>query len=249
MMEFGLIGYPLTHSFSAKYFNDKFKQEAIEARYLNFEISDIHQINNIIDHHPTLKGLNVTIPYKEQVIPFLDDISPAAEAIGAVNVITIERDNGSSKPKLVGHNTDYLGFKHSIEPHITASHRKALVLGTGGASKAVGYALTQLGIEWIYVSRSKGNNETLTYNDLNQEVLSDYTVIINASPVGTYPNVNEAPNIPYNTLTSQHLLYDLVYNPAETLFLKKGSDLGAVVKNGAEMLTLQALAAWDIWNK
>ncbi len=249
MIKFGLLGYPLTHSFSAKFFNDKFKEEAIKATYLNFEINDIHLIEDIVSLHPTLKGLNVTIPYKEQVIPFLDDISAAARKIGAVNVIKVEHNKTDSKPKLIGYNTDYIGFKDSIRPLITPSHRKALILGTGGASKAVSYALTSLGVEWKYVSRNKGNNTQYTYNDLNEKVLSDFTIIINTSPVGTFPNVNEAPAIPYNNLTSKHLLYDLVYNPATTLFLKKGIEQGAITKNGSEMLTLQALAAWEIWNE
>lgn len=249
MDTFGLIGFPLKHSFSAKFFTEKFKQEEIDAEYLNFEIKDIQDIRHIISFNQHLKGLNVTIPYKEEVIPFLDEISPEAHQIGAVNVIKVEREPGHVHHyKLTGYNTDYIGFKRSLLPLIDpTSHRKALILGTGGASKAVAQTLTDLEIEWRYVSRTSGNHR-LTYKDLSPAVISEHTLIVNASPVGTFPETGHCPDIPYGLLTPRHLLYDLIYNPEETLFLKNGKLQGATIKNGSEMLELQALAAWEIWN-
>lgn len=249
MQTFGLIGFPLEHSFSAKFFNKKFKNENIDAEYINFEIDEIGKITEIVRSNPNLKGLNVTIPYKEQVFDFLDDVSDEAQKIGAVNVIKVEQVDGEqNRRKLIGYNTDYIGFKNSISPLINPEvHKKALILGTGGASKAVTHALSDLGIDWKYVSRTSAEDR-LTYNDLNQAVLEEYTVIVNASPIGTFPDINQAPAIPYQYITAAHLLYDLVYNPAETKFLNKGKIRGAATKNGAEMLELQALAAWEIWN-
>lgn len=248
MNTYGLIGFPLKHSFSARFFTEKFKRENIDAKYLNFEIEDILQIKEVVSANPNLKGLNVTIPYKEQVIPFLDELSPEAEKIGAVNVIKINRNlNDRENYYLKGYNTDYTGFKKSIEPLIKSDiHEKALVLGTGGASKAVVQALNDLGIEWKYVSRTSGENKFI-YEELTPEIINDYQIIINASPVGTFPNIHECPKIPYQYLTPHHILYDLVYNPSETLFLKKGKAQGSTVKNGEEMLLLQALEAWKIW--
>lgn len=250
MHTYGLIGFPLKHSFSAKFFTEKFAREGIQAEYLNFEIEDILQLREVILFNQRLQGLNVTIPYKEQVIPFLNEISPEVEKIGAVNVIKVERrPNDMYYYKLIGHNTDYIGFKQSIEPLIYPEvHKKALILGTGGASKAVKQALEDLNIEWKYVSRTAADN-LLTYSQLNNEILTEYKIIVNCSPVGTFPKTDECPDIPYELLTPEHLLYDLVYNPAETLFLKKGKAQGAITKNGAEMLELQALAAWKIWNQ
>lgn len=249
MLTYGLVGFPLKHSFSSKFFNEKFTREGIEAEYLNFEIEDVLQIREVILFNQYLRGLNVTIPYKEKVIPFLNEISPEAEKIGAVNVIKVERrPNDMYFYRLIGYNTDYIGFKKSIEPLIrTEIHQKALILGTGGASKAVAQALEDLNIEWKYVSRTGGNNK-FTYDEIDAGILNEYKIIVNCSPVGTFPKTDECPNIPYQLLTSEHLLYDLVYNPAETLFLKKGKAQGATTKNGAEMLELQALAAWEIWN-
>jgi len=249
MDTYGLIGFPLKHSFSARFFTEKFKREQIDAEYLNFEIEDIHEIHGLILLHQQLKGLNVTIPYKEKVIPFLSGISPEAEKIGAVNVIRVEREPGDiSFYRLTGYNTDYIGFRDSLTPLLKPTiHRKALVLGTGGASKAVGQALSDLGIAWRYVSRSPGENK-LTYEALSPEILSAHHLIVNASPVGTFPHADACPAIPYQYLTANHLLYDLVYNPEETLFLKKGKAQGAMTKNGKEMLEIQALAAWRIWN-
>ncbi len=251
MDTYGLIGFPLKHSFSSRFFTEKFEREQIEAEYLNFEIEDIHEIHGLILLHQQLKGLNVTIPYKEKVIPFLSGISPEAEKIGAVNVIRVDREPGDiSFYRLTGYNTDYIGFRDSISPLLKPTiHRKALVLGTGGASKAVGQALTDLGIAWSYVSRYPGENR-FTYEalSLSPEIISAYPVIINASPVGTFPQTDECPDIPYSYLTTNHLLYDLVYNPDETLFLKKGKAQGATTKNGKEMLEIQARASWKIWN-
>src|SRR5690554_247783 len=249
MKTFGLIGYPLQHSFSSKFFNEKFERENIEAEYVNFEIEDIHELRRVIVFNPHLKGLNVTIPYKEAVIPFLDEISPVAKDIGAVNVIQIELNFGNTYGyKLIGHNTDYIGFKNSIAPLIQLEqHQKALVLGTGGASKAVCKALDSLGIKWKYVSRSAKDNQ-YTYDVLTPKIIAENNIIVNTTPLGTFPNIEEYPQLPYDSLTPNHLLFDLVYNPIETAFLKKGKEMGATIKNGAEMLELQALAAWEIWN-
>lgn len=248
MDSYGLIGFPLKHSYSSQFFTEKFEKEHIDAEYLNFEIEDILEIRHVILFNQHLKGLNVTIPYKERVIPFLDDISPEAEKIGAVNVIKVERKPGDMYFfRLTGYNTDYIGFKESLSPLLNrAIHKKALILGTGGASKAVAEALTDLGIEWRDVSRSPGEKR-LRYDELTREIIADYTVIVNASPVGTFPHVTESPAIPYQYLTPDHLLYDLVYNPEETEFLKKGNMIGATTKNGKEMLQRQALAAWELW--
>lgn len=248
MDTYGLIGFPLKHSFSSKFFNEKFSLEKIDAEYLNFEIPDISEIRRVVLFNQYLKGLNVTIPYKEQVIPYLNEISSEAKQIGAVNTIKIDRVAGEMYSyKLIGFNTDYIGFKNSLSPLIKPNiHKKALVLGTGGASKAVAKALTDLGIEWIYVSRNKGVN-MLTYNELDKSIIENYQIIVNTTPLGTFPNTDIAPYLPYNAITPNHILYDLTYNPAETLFLKKGKVNGATIKNGEEMLLLQAKAAWDIW--
>lgn len=247
MKTFGLIGYPLKHSFSYRFFGEKFKKENIDAQYLNFEIADIGMLPDIIKEYTKLQGLNVTIPYKEQVIPFLDELDATANAIGAINVIKITR-NGDNV-YLKGYNSDYIGFRNSISPLINPDiHRKALILGTGGASKAVEYGLKDLGLDTKYVSRSKKDG-MLTYDELSEDIMSEYTVIVNASPVGTFPNIDECPDIPYSYIGKNHLLYDLVYNPAVTKFLETGKSQGAKIKNGEEMLELQAIAAWHIWNE
>jgi len=246
MNKYGLVGFPLAHSFSRSFFTEKFRNEQIDAEYLNFEIEDISHIREIVLSNPELKGLNVTIPHKESVVSFLHAITVEAKKIGAVNAIKIKR-TANGKPALLGFNTDYIGFKASILPLLRPEiHTHALILGTGGASKAVAQALTDLELDWKYVSRTKNENQ-FTYSQLTSDILSKYTVIINASPLGTFPNVDECLPIPYEFLTPNHLLYDLVYNPAETLFLKKGAERGAMVKNGLKMLELQALAAWEIW--
>ena len=248
MDKYGLIGYPLGHSFSVTYFNEKFQSENIDAEYVNFEIPRIEDFMEVIDENPDLRGLNVTIPYKEQVIPYLDELDKDTAKIGAVNVIKIIRQ-GKAKVKLVGYNSDIIGFTQSIEPLLRPHHKRALVLGTGGAAKAVYHGLENLGIESTYVSRTKRSNDVLTYQELTPEVMAEHTVIVNCTPVGMYPKVDECPEIPYDRLTSDHLLYDLLYNPNETLFMKKGRMHGSTVKNGLEMLLLQAFAAWGIWQR
>lgn len=247
MQKYGLLGYPLGHSFSKNYFNQKFESEKIDAQYVNFEISDIKFIKNVLKENPNLKGLNVTIPYKEQVIPYLDDLDEDARLIGAVNVIKFTK-GFLGKTKLIGYNSDIIGFKRSIEPLLEQSHRKALILGTGGASKAVMHGLKQLGVGTTFVSRTP-KEHCITYQDVTPQMLESYTVIVNTTPLGMFPNVDACPDIPYDALTPKHLLYDLLYNPDETLFMKKGKEHGAVVKNGLEMLLLQAFAAWEIWQK
>ena len=242
---FGLVGYPLGHSFSESFFNNKFNSEGIDAQYLNFEIPNINEFRNIINNNTNLRGLNVTIPYKEQVIPYLDDIDITASEIGAVNVVKFIR-NGNN-PILKGFNSDVIGFCNSLKPLLKPHHTYALVLGTGGAAKAIAHGLKSLGIEPIYVSRTKKDG-VLTYNELTPEIIEKYQVIVNTTPAGMYPHVDTCPDIPYHLLTPQHLCYDVVYNPEVTLFMKKSQEQGAMVKNGLEMLILQALAAWEIWN-
>ena len=246
MKTYGLIGYPLEHSFSQKYFTEKFLKEGINARYLNFPISSIDDFPELFIHHPYLAGLNVTIPYKQQIIPYLDDISPVAKTIGAVNVIKITWEN--LEYRLKGFNSDITGLKRSLFPLLAIDHKNALVLGTGGASKAVAEALKQLNISFRYVSRSPKDENTLSYAQLDEGIISEHKLIINTTPLGMFPDVDACPDIPYEALTPRHLLYDLVYNPEETLFLKKGKEKGAKVKNGLEMLHLQAEEAWRIWN-
>jgi len=245
MRFFGLIGYPLGHSFSKKYFTEKFDKEGINARYDLYELREIDEfagLKNMTD----LCGLNVTIPYKQQIIPFLDELDPVAAEIGAVNVIKFIRLN--NELKLKGYNSDAVGFMQSIQPYLRPHHRKALILGTGGASKAIDYSLRMMGVETKFVSRSPVNRQ-FSYQDLNEDILTEYHVIINASPVGTFPHVDSCPDIPYRFLASGHLLFDAVYNPAETLFLRKGKAQGASVLNGEGMLIGQAEAAWKIWNE
>lgn len=247
MKKYGLIGYPLGHSFSRNFFNEKFASEKIDAEYVNFEIPSIEEFPGVLAGNPELAGLNVTIPYKEQIIPYLDDLNPDAAAIGAVNVIKLEQVKG--KRKLVGYNSDVIGFTRSIEPLLEPYHTKALILGTGGASKAVHYGLKRLGMETLFVSRGHRNETTITYEELTPELMEEYKVIVNCTPAGMYPKADECPHIPYDCLTPQHLLYDLLYNPDTTLFMRKGAAQGAVVKNGLEMLLLQAFGAWEIWNQ
>lgn len=248
MQKYGLIGYPLRHSFSIGFFNEKFKSENIDAEYVNFEIPTIKDFKGIIKENSNLCGLNVTIPYKEQVIPFLDELDKDTAKIGAVNVIKVIRQP-KGKVKLIGYNSDIIGFTQSIEPLLQPHHKKALILGTGGASKAVFHGLTNLGIEGTFVSRTKKSPKHLTYEELTPEIMKEYTVIVNCTPLGMFPKVDQCPEILYEELTPNHLLYDLLYNPNETLFMKKGQAHGAVTKNGLEMLLLQAFAAWEIWNK
>ena len=246
MDKYGLIGYPLGHSFSRNYFNEKFENEGIDAKYINFEIPHIEDLTEILDTTPELKGLNFTIPYKEKVISYLDFISPEATAIGAVNVIKVEHKGNDVKLK--GYNSDVIGFTRSIEPFLEPCHKKALILGTGGASKAINYGLKSLGLETVYVSRFERPG-TIQYDKITQEIIKEYNVIVNCTPVGMYPHTDECPELPYEAMDSHTLLYDLIYNPDETLFMKKGKEQGATVKNGLEMLLLQAFASWDFWHQ
>lgn len=245
MDKYGLIGYPLGHSFSIGYFNEKFQNECIDATYENFEIPSIENLTEILDSNPELKGLNVTIPYKEKVISYLDSISPEARAIGAVNVIKVTHKG--NKTELKGYNSDVIGFTQSIEPLLERYHKKALVLGTGGASKAIIFSLKSLGIETLTVSRFERHG-CVRYEDITPEIIKEYNVIVNCTPCGMYPQTDDCPNLPYEAMDNHTLLYDLIYNPDETLFLKKGKAQGATVKNGLEMLLLQAFASWNFWN-
>lgn len=240
---YGLIGHPLGHSFSKDFFNQKFQTENIDAQYLNFDIPTIELLNEILTRQQ-IKGLNITIPYKEKVIPFLDELSEEAKSIGAVNVIKVYQQE--NKIRLKGFNTDVIGFTESLQPLLNPTDKKALILGTGGASKAVQFGLQQLNIEALFVSRRSCDN-TLTYSQLTPKVMKEHTVVINCTPVGMHPHTDECPEIPYEFIGEGHILYDLVYNPEETLFLKKGKAVGATTKNGLEMLLLQAKAAWNIW--
>ena len=246
MDKYGLIGYPFGHSFSISYFNEKFANENIDAEYLNFEIPSIDTFREVLASNPSLKGLNVTRPYKEQVIPYLDHLSDEANAIGAVNVIRIEHKG--KKTILTGYNSDVIGFSQSIEPLLDTYHKKALILGTGGASKAVDYALKSLGIETTFVSRT-GKGGALRYEDITPEIIKEKNVIVNCTPCGMYPHANDCPPLPYEAMDNHNLLYDLIYNPDETLFMKKGAQQGTNVKNGIEMLLLQAFASWAFWNE
>lgn len=243
---YGLIGFPLGHSFSQDYFNQKFEAEGIDARYVNFEIPEIEDFHHVIADNPSLAGLNVTIPYKQQVINLLDEMDPEAAEIGAVNVIKFIRRNG--RLTLKGYNSDCIGFRDSIAPLLTDERNRALVLGTGGAASAVSYALRSLGVKVQPVSRSSRPG-VLTYSELTEEIMSTHKIIVNTTPLGMYPHIDECPDIPYKMLTPEHLCYDLLYNPDITLFMKRSEEAGAETKNGLEMLLLQAFAAWNIWQR
>ena len=247
MDKYGLIGYPLGHSFSISYFNQKFQDESINAVYENFEIPTIEALDEVLDSNPNLRGLNVTIPYKEKVLPFLNSISPEARAIGAVNVIRVIHEGKSIKLK--GYNSDVIGFTKSIEPMLDKkSHKKALILGTGGASKAIDYGLRNLGLETVFVSRYERPG-TIQYKSITPEVIQEYNVVVNCTPVGMYPHTEECPELPYEAMDQHSILYDLIYNPDETMFMKRGAQYGAQTKNGLEMLLLQAFASWEFWNE
>ncbi|WP_443701943.1 shikimate dehydrogenase family protein [Prevotella sp.] len=245
MDKYGLIGFPLGHSFSKSFFNEKFQNEGIDAEYINFEIKGIDELPEVLATNPELRGLNVTIPYKEKVVSFLDYISVEARAIGAVNVIRV--DHKGDDVVLKGYNSDVIGFTKSIEPLLETFHRKALILGTGGASKAINYGLKSLGLDTVLVSRFERPG-TIQYKDITPGVVKEYNVIVNCTPSGMFPHYDECPDLPYEALDSHNLLYDLIYNPDETLFMKKGRERGAQTKNGLEMLLLQAFASWDFWN-
>jgi len=241
---YGLIGYPLSHSFSADFFNKKFREEKIDESYDLFPIETISVLPEFLKTRPELNGLNVTIPYKEKVLPYLDAISDEASQIGAVNVIRIERSGDSHQ--LCGYNTDAKGFHDSIMPLMKPHMQNALILGTGGASRAVEFVLRKMGLGMKKVSRNPREGQ-LSYSQLTPDILSSHHVIVNTTPLGMWPDVDNAPDIPYSLLTHYHLCYDLIYNPEETAFLKKASEHRAAVKNGLEMLHIQALAAWEIW--
>ncbi|HKM94996.1 MAG TPA: shikimate dehydrogenase [Prolixibacteraceae bacterium] len=249
MKTFGLVGYPLGHSFSKKFFTEKFKNDSLnDHQYLNFEIDSIELFPAIFDQYDNIGGLNCTIPYKQQIMTFLNEIDDEARAVGAVNTVKILQTPQGMRLK--GFNTDVIGFERSIKPMLGSIHQKAIILGTGGASKAIKYVMKKLGIE--YVSASIENElfeNEIRYSDITTQIIADRKIIINATPLGTFPNINTCPQIPYEAITAQHVMFDLVYNPDITLFLQKGIEHGAKVKNGLEMLHGQAIAAWEIWNR
>lgn len=245
---YGLIGHPLGHSFSQGYFNNKFDSENINAEYRNFDIDDINKLMELLSEYPEINGLNVTIPYKEQVMPYLASIDSDAQAIGAVNVIKFIRDENGELQSLRGYNSDAPAFAQTMKPLLNSARTSAMVLGTGGASKAVKHALESLGIEVHLVSRRKSAT-TLAYEELTKAMVTQSKIIVNATPLGMYPKVDECPDFPYRFLTHEHLCYDLIYNPDETLFMKKSKEAGAEVKNGLEMLLLQAFISYEIWTK
>ncbi|MBD0285478.1 MAG: shikimate dehydrogenase [Flavisolibacter sp.] len=242
MRLYGLIGKPLTHSFSQSFFTKKFKEEGItDCRYQNFELQAIEEVQQLVQQHEELKGFNITIPFKEQIIPYLHFQNEVVATIGACNCVQIK------DKQLYGYNTDVFGFEQSLWPYLQPHHTRALVLGTGGAAKAVFYVLDKLNIAYTIVSRKESDN-TVRYEALNKKMLLEHTIIINTSPVGMYPNVGDMPPIPYQFITSKHLLFDLIYNPEKTMFLQKGLEKGASVCNGYQMLVLQAEESWRIWN-
>ncbi|AUP78058.1 shikimate dehydrogenase family protein [Flavivirga eckloniae] len=244
MNKLGLLGKDISYSFSRTYFKKKFENENItNTTYENFDIKSIDLFPSIIKNTSDLKGLNVTIPYKEVVMPYLDKVNKKAKAIGAVNTIKVTK-----KGKLVGYNTDCYGFKKSIEPFLKPHHKSALILGTGGASKAIAYTLKKLGITYQYVSRKQSEGIGFTYDLLTEDAIKQHQIIINCTPLGTFPNVDDCPDIPYQAISNQHILFDLIYNPEETKFLKSGKSNGAITINGLNMLKLQAEKAWSIWN-
>ncbi len=267
MRTFGLIGFPLTHSFSQKYFSEKFKRENInDAEFKNFPLENVNDFPKLIENNPSLRGLSVTIPHKQNVVKFLNEIGDVAKEVGAVNCIKISKaENG--KVKTEGFNTDAYGFEKSFKPMLKPHHNRVLILGTGGAAQAVKFVLEKNGFKYYFVSRSSGNvirdgfrvrilgfnisesrENLIGYAGITKSVLKEYNIIVNTTPVGMFPDADTCPPIPYDYLTEKHLLYDLVYNPEETLFLKKGKEKGAQIKNGLEMLQLQADKAWEIWN-
>lgn len=246
MRKFGLIGFPLSHSFSKKFFTEKFLNEDIpDCGYDLFPIENIDLLTKLISDNAELEGLNVTIPYKLAVLPFLNEVDEAAGQIGAVNCIAIQRNNG--KEFLKGYNTDAYGFEESLKPMLNEQHKKALIFGDGGAAKAVKYVLNKLNIPFLVVTRTSTSNSIL-YDAVSPELLQEYTILINTTPLGMSPNTETCPDIPYEVLTERHLAYDLVYNPEETTFLAKSKIQGASIKNGLEMLYLQAERSWYIWN-
>ena len=241
MRSFGLLGKDIDYSFSRKYFAEKFSNENIDAEYKNFDIPEIGNFSEVIQDN-VISGLNVTIPYKEEIIPYLDYLDPHAEKIKAVNTIKFEKDGS-----LCGYNTDYWGFLESIKPYLESQHKKALILGTGGASKAIAYTLKLLEIDFKFVSR-KPQKDQISYIDLTQKIIASHTLIINCTPLGTSPNIDKCPGIPFEYISEKHLIFDLIYNPSETKLMQLASEKGAKCINGKHMLKLQAEKSWDIWN-
>lgn len=245
---YGLTGCPLCHSFSEKYFSEKFERENIGECYRLFPLTDLQSLDVLLTKNADLRGLNVTIPYKKDIIKYLDALSVDAEIIGAVNVVKIHRNPDLEKPVLIGYNTDWKGFSLSLSPLLSGNEKSALVLGTGGASAAVIFALKELGIKPVMVSRHMREG-VITYADINGKILSENLLIINTTPLGMFPDIDTAPPLPYHLLSSSHICYDLVYNPAETEFMKRCRQMGTIVKNGLEMLHIQAELSWEIWNE
>ena len=243
MKTYGLIGKNIDYSFSRSFFKKKFELEKLNCDYKNFDIDNIDKFLSILKINKKINGLNVTIPYKETIIPFLDEIDFEAQKIGAVNTIKIKNN------KLIGYNTDHYGFAKTIIPYLNNNHNSALILGTGGASKAVNFALNKLKIRSQFVSRDPKLNKHLSYNCLTKDIIKNNTIIINCTPIGTYPNIKDSPDIPYKHITQDHILFDLIYNPAQTKFLEKGFQAKAQTINGLRMLELQAEKSWEIWNK
>lgn len=244
MKVYGLIGYPLGHSFSKKYFTEKFANEGIaDCSYENFPIQTIDELKTVLSQNPQLCGLNITIPHKQVIFPFLNDRTNLPEGLTACNCIKIINE------KLVGYNTDVTGFEKSLLSKLNGHHTNALILGNGGAAEAVKFVLNKLNINFKIVSRKLHNGSHLTYADLNETILKEHLLIVNTTPLGTFPHIEECPSVPYQFITTRHYLFDLVYNPAKTLFLQKGEEKGAAIKNGADMLEIQAEESWRIWNE
>ena len=241
MKTYGLVGFPLSHSFSQKYFTEKFRKENIsDCEFKNFSLENIEELTALLKNNSALCGLSITIPHKQTVMKFLNSVDDTAKKIGAVNCVRVN--------DMKGFNTDIIGFKKSLFPLLKSHHTHALILGTGGASKAVAYILDESKIQYKHVSRNPKSNDEMNYSSLTKEIISESTLIINTTPLGMFPNINDFPKIPYEFITDKHLLYDLTYNPEKSLFLKKGKENGAQIKNGLEMLALQADEAWRIWN-
>jgi shikimate dehydrogenase len=242
---YGLLGKNISYSFSRGYFTDKFEKLKLKkSKYVNFDLQNIEDFPSIIDENEHLKGINVTIPYKEEIIPFLSKIDKTAKKIGAVNTIKFTK-----RGNLKGYNSDVVGFENSLIPLLKKHHKRALILGTGGASKAIAYALKRNDIKYKFVSRNPEGKKEISYNSLTKEVMEKHTIIINSTPLGTFPDIDKCPNIPYQFITKNHILYDLIYNPAISTFLSKGKEKEAITKNGLQMLELQAEESWRIWNQ